>query len=125
VQERLTTLAGDFHEVALPARSFDLAIVANVTHLQTRDENAALFRKLHPALKPGGEIVVIDALPGGPQGEAPLALYHLGLALRTQSGRVWSPSELTEMLGERFEPPTIVPLESPPHMVGMLVARAR
>jgi ubiquinone/menaquinone biosynthesis C-methylase UbiE len=123
VQERLTTIAGDFHKVTLPAQSFDLAIVANVTHLQTPEANASLIRKLHAALKAQGEIVIIDALPGGPQAETPLALYQLGLALRTQNGCVYSPDELTAMLGDLFESPTIIPLEAPPHMVGMLTAR--
>ena len=123
MQDRLTTIAGDFHEIALPDGRFDLAIVANVSHLQSPDGNVALFCKLHASLKPGGEIVVIDALPGGSQGEAPLALYQLGLALRTQNGRVYSASELAEMLKGLFDQPSLIPIESPPHMMGMLIAR--
>ncbi len=123
VQDRLTTIAGDFHEIALTDDHFDLAIVANVTHLLSPDDNVALFRKIYASLKVGGEIVVIDALPGGPQGESPLALYHLGLALRTQNGRLYSASELAEMLKGLFDQPALIPIESPPHMLGMLIAR--
>lgn len=125
VRDRLTTLAGNFHEVELPQASFDLAVAANVAHLQTHDQNASLFGKLHAALVPGGELLIVDALPGSSQGGAPLALYHLGLALRTASGRVYSPAELAAMLGDGFEQPTVVPLDAPPHVVGMLIARKR
>jgi 2-polyprenyl-3-methyl-5-hydroxy-6-metoxy-1,4-benzoquinol methylase len=123
IRDRLTTLPGNFHEVALPEAAFDLAVVANVTHLQTPEQNAALFRKLHAALAPGGELVIIDALPGSSLGDTPLALYHLGLVLRTEHGRVYSPAELTEMLGHDFEPTAIIPLDAPPHVVGLLLAR--
>ncbi|MBC8351251.1 MAG: class I SAM-dependent methyltransferase [Planctomycetes bacterium] len=123
--ERLTTIAGNFHEVELPANAFDLAIVANVTHLQTAEENAGLFARIHRCLTSDGQIVVIDAFPGASEGNVPFALYHLGLALRTQNGKVYSSEAIRSMLqSQGFEAGTLTPLDVPPFMVGMLVARA-
>jgi ubiquinone/menaquinone biosynthesis C-methylase UbiE len=123
--ERLTTIAGNFHELALPANAFDLVFVANVTHLQTRDQNLSLFGKIHRSLTANGEIVVIDAFPAASEGNVPFALYQLGLALRTENGKVHSAEELQSMLqSQSFEAEAVVPLDVPPFMVGMLVARA-
>ncbi|MEQ8788785.1 MAG: class I SAM-dependent methyltransferase [Pirellulaceae bacterium] len=122
-QERLQTLSGNFLEVELPAGAFDLAVAANVTHLLTAEQNRSLFEKLHAALRPGGELLIIDALPGSSLGDVPLALYHLGLVLRTENGHVYSPQELRQLLGDRFAVEPVIPLDAPPHVVGMLLAR--
>lgn len=52
VEDRLSLLPGNLHEVELPAQSFDLAVVANVTHLLTADQNTSLVGRLHEALRP-------------------------------------------------------------------------
>lgn len=122
---RLTTIGGNFHEVELPADAFDVAFLANVSHLQTAQENSSLFAKIHRSLTAGGEVVLIDAFPGASEGNIPFALYHLGLALRTENGKVYSVDELQALLqSQHFEAGTATPLDVPPFMVGMLVARA-
>ncbi|MCA9119980.1 MAG: class I SAM-dependent methyltransferase [Planctomycetaceae bacterium] len=123
--DRLTTLAGNLQDVPLAADAFDLAIVANVTHLQTVEGNAALFGRIHRCLDKGGEVVVIDAFPGASSGNIPFALYHLGLALRTEHGKVHALESLQAILeAQRFTPGTLTSLDVPPGMVGMLVAQA-
>ena len=123
--DRLTTLAGNFHEIELSADAFDLAILANVTHLQTADENARLLGRIHRSLVADGRIVIIDAFPGSSEGDVPFALYQLGLALRTEKGQVFSSQALQTMLhSQGFAEATFTPLDVPPFMVGMLVASA-
>ena len=101
LQERFTTIAGDYHKVALPEAAFDLAILANVTHLETAAGNRGLFERLRRALRRGGEIAVIDVFPIQPAGALPAALYELGLALRTAGGRVHRAADLAGLAGRR------------------------
>lgn len=120
---RLTTFAGNYHQVEFPSGKFDLAILANVTHLETPEGNRALLTKVGHALKPGGQVAVIDVFPGQAEGELNLSLYKLGLALRTQHGHVYSAQELGTILRDSgFGPAELIPLEVPPFVVGMLTA---
>jgi len=120
---RLSTIAGNFHEVALPAGQFDLAILANVSHLLTPEGNVALLRKARKALRPAGRVAIIDVFPGQPQGDVNRTLYAVGLALRTAHGRVYSQAELEPLLAEAgFGQAQLVPLSVPPFAVGMLLA---
>ncbi|MCA9189777.1 MAG: class I SAM-dependent methyltransferase [Pirellulaceae bacterium] len=123
ISDRLSTIAGDLHQVEIPENSFDIAIVANVTHLETRDGNRDLLARVHRALTPGGQIYVIDVLPGQPEGDLNRTLYTIGLALRTEHGHVYSPEDLNQLLHEAgFSDPRPVALPAPPHAIGMIVA---
>lgn len=119
----LSTIAGDFHKVELPADAFDVAIIANVTHLEPVDGNRDLFRKARAALNANGRIVIIDILGGDAAGDLNRTLYALGLALRTERGTVYSRAELEAMLtAEGFGAFEMKVFDVVPHAVGMLVA---
>lgn len=124
--ERLKTIAGNYHEVEFPRGEFDVAILGNVTHLETPEGNRALFAKILPALKPDGRVVIFDVFPGQPSGDLNRTLYALGLALRTDHGRVYSVEELAPLLHDAgFDAPRLVPLAVAPFVVGMLTASRR
>lgn len=121
--ERFNTIPGNFHEVELPDSAFDLAIVANVTHLESVEGNRALFEKVHRVLNPGGRIAIIDVFPGLPEGDLNRTLYALGLALRTEAGRVFGRDEMEALLREaKFGTAELIPLDVPPHVMGILLA---
>lgn len=123
LSDRLSTIAGNYHQVDLPGAAFDLALLGNVTHLETPEGNRALFEKVHRVLKPKGRIVIFDVFPGQPEGDLNRTLYALGLGLRTKHGRVYSPRELESLLGQSgFGPAELVNLPAPPYAVGMMVA---
>jgi ubiquinone/menaquinone biosynthesis C-methylase UbiE len=125
LSDRLTTIAGNYHEVELPEAVFDLAILGNVTHLETPEGNRDLLTRTRGALKAGGRVVIFDVLPGQASGDLNRTLYTLGLALRTRAGHVYTPGELETLLTETgFAKPRLVNLEVPPRAVGMLVAEA-
>jgi SAM-dependent methyltransferase len=120
---RLDTIAGNYHEVELPHSAFDIAILGNVTHLETPDGNAHLMNRASEALRPGGVLLVFDVLPSRDEGRLNAALYELGLALRTASGRVYSAAELTAFMeGAGLRSVELLELEVPPFAVGMLKA---
>jgi SAM-dependent methyltransferase len=125
LSDRLTTLEGDFHAVPLPAGRFDLAIIANVSHLLTPEGNLALLKRARAALAPAGRLSIVDVFPGQPQGDVNRTLYALGLALRTGHGRVYWPAELAGLVAAAgFHEPSLLPLPVPPFAVGMLLASA-
>jgi 2-polyprenyl-3-methyl-5-hydroxy-6-metoxy-1,4-benzoquinol methylase len=121
--ERLTLRPGSYHEVELPPAAFDLAILANVTHLETPEGNRALLRRVRRALELAGRVAIVDVMPGLPAGDLSRVLSALGLALRTEHGHVYTPAELGTLLAETgFGPARLVNLDAPPYAVGMLVA---
>jgi len=124
LDDRLKTLPGNYHDVELSDETYDLAIVGNVTHLETAAGNRSLFRKLHASLKTGGEIAVFDVMPGQVDGDLARTLYALGLAMRTRNGRVYPREELEGLLTSAgFSAPCYSPLEVAPYTMGMILAR--
>jgi SAM-dependent methyltransferase len=90
--DRFTFQAGDLLTLVPERGTHDLVLLANVCHLFDDATNADLVARLSRALAPGGRLAVIDVLPepvhGGSRRSAMLALYELGLSMRTSSGRV-------------------------------------
>ena len=123
VSDRIDWVEADYRSVELPAESFDLAILANATHLGKADDSLAHYlRKIRAWIRPGGELAVIDVFPGREQGALHLGLYRLSVALRTERGRVQSPDQLRAAMAEAgFERPLFAHLPSPPHTLGLLL----
>ena len=121
--ERFATIPGNYHELNLGAEVYDLAIVANVTHIETPDGNRDLFAKINKALKPGGEIAVVDVMPLQQQGRLSAALYALGLGLRTAEGQVHSAEALQGYLAETgYAPGAPQAIPVPPYTMAMILA---
>jgi SAM-dependent methyltransferase len=99
-------LAGDLFDVELEHGAYDLAIVGNLCHLFDAAANRRLLGRLYDALCPGGILAVMDVIPG--EGATPrwVALYELGLLLRTATGRVHPLAAYLGWLHDAgFEPP--------------------
>jgi SAM-dependent methyltransferase len=123
LEDRFEAIAGSYHETDLGSEAFDLAIVANVTHIETPEGNTDLFRRIHRALRPGGDIVIVDVLPAQPEGRLSAALYALGLGLRTESGQVHSAEALQGYLeAAGFRDSVLQPIPAPPYTMGMIIA---
>ena len=121
---RFTTCAGNYHTVALPSSAFDLAVAANIAHLETGSGLTSLFRRLRDALKPGGRMLVVDVFHGQPGGELNSALYELGLALRTDHGKVHGQSAINTFLADAGLAGGVYhPIPVPPFTMGMIVAQ--
>jgi SAM-dependent methyltransferase len=101
-------LAGDLFDVELGCGTYDLAIAGNLCHLFDEAANRRLLGRLYDALRPGGTLAVMDVIPDEDEQPRPrwVALYELGLLLRTASGRVHPLAAYIGWLRDAgFEPP--------------------
>lgn len=78
-------LAGDLHTIDLPPHAYDLVIVGNVCHLFDEQTNTKMLTRLANCLHPDGTLAILDVLP---QSTSLVALYELGLFLRSGQGRL-------------------------------------
>lgn len=75
--------------------------MGNLCHLFDADANRRLFVWLFDALRPGGTVAILDAVPNERlDGPRPIVLYALGLVLRTMRGQVYPFSTYTSWLRE-------------------------
>lgn len=96
VEDRVRVVEGDFNADPLPG-GFDAVYLSNVIHIYGEDEVAALFRKVHGALNPGGRILVKDFyLDDDRTGPAFAARFAVNMLVGTETGtahvasRVWA-----------------------------------
>ena len=123
IADRFDAIPGNYHEVDLGSSAFDLAIVANVTHIETPEGNVDLLRRVRAALRRGGEIAIVDVIPAQPEGRLSASLYALGLGLRTESGQVHGADALQQYLREAgFRNVVVEPIPAPPFTMGMVMA---
>lgn len=105
-ERQFRILAGDLYDVDLGRGVYDLAIAGNLCHLFNGDANRRLLGRLYDALAPGGRLAVMDVIPDGQPRPRWVALYELGLYLRTASGRVHPLAAYLDWLHDAgFEPP--------------------
>ena len=83
-------LSGDLFTIDLGRSAYDLAIAGSLCHLFDEATNRRLLGQLFAALRPGGTLAILDALPNERlDGPRPVVLYALGLLLRTNRGQVY------------------------------------
>lgn len=97
--DRARAWSEDAHSFAFPRAEFDLVILANVLRLEPAARAASLVARAGSAVKPGGRLVIIDALAEGTaEKDVARAVYGLHLALRTTHGTVHAPSSIAAWL---------------------------
>ena len=96
--QRADLVAGNFAVDALPADA-DLAWVSAIVHQNSREQNRALFRKVHAALTPGGRIAIRDILMEEDR-TRPVAgaLFAVNMLVATEGGGTFTLAELREDL---------------------------
>lgn len=83
-------LPGDLFRLELQRSQYDLVIAGNLCHLFDEDANRRLLGRLLDALRPGGRLAILDALPHERMdGPRPVMLYSLGLLMRTSRGQAY------------------------------------
>jgi SAM-dependent methyltransferase len=104
---RFATIAGNWLDAPLPRAGFDVAVLANVCHLERAANLPRLMRRIKEALRPGGILVIVDAIPDRRDAAAASILLHgLRLALRSASGDIHDLDEYRRSIraaGLRYE----------------------
>lgn len=92
---RITTQVGNF--VTDPvAGGYDVVLCFNIVHGFSSEQNIALLRKIKDTLNPGGQVIILDQIPG----VSPLPLQETIVRLLSLSfyhllgGRVYSAAEI-------------------------------
>jgi ubiquinone/menaquinone biosynthesis C-methylase UbiE len=119
LEARIATIGADYHQAELEPSRFDRVVMANVLHLEEAQDAARVVQRIAPAVAPGGEIVIIDAMSdGSPTADDYVAAYALHLALRTGHGRPHTELQLRAWLSAAgFAEATRVP--AGPDMPGL------
>lgn len=97
--EQYQYLCGDVFNMKLPPRAYDLILLANICHLFDEDHNRQLLRRLAPCLRAAGTLAILDFIPAG-SSDGTIALYELGLFLRTGTGQVHPASAYQQWLAD-------------------------
>jgi ubiquinone/menaquinone biosynthesis C-methylase UbiE len=95
---RVSLLKGDMWEVEW-GEGFDMILLFNVLHQYDIETNVKLLQKAKVALKPGGQVAILDQITGKIPGKAVNALIRL-IALQYYvfaDGRIFSRDEMSEM----------------------------
>jgi ubiquinone/menaquinone biosynthesis C-methylase UbiE len=101
LDERITLQKGDMFETEW-GENFDMVLLFNVLHQFDVDTGITLLKKAGRALKPGGQVAILDQVTGKISGSATNALIRL-VALQYYlfaDGRVFSRADLTTMAGQ-------------------------
>lgn len=120
--ERFRTWDADLLTTDLGRDRFDVVICAHVAHMFGPRENAALFRNVQRALKPGGTFVIADFVLDDDRSGPPMALlFSANMLLHTAAGACWREGDYRTWLTEAgFH---AVRRESTPGPVTLLLAR--
>lgn len=78
----LELVAGDFTE-SLPDGTFDVVLLANITHIYPAAQNAALLRRAASRVAPGGVLAVLDFVRDV---EPFAALFAVTMLMNTEAG---------------------------------------
>jgi ubiquinone/menaquinone biosynthesis C-methylase UbiE len=124
LDDRVATITGDMHTVPLPDGHWDLAIIANVLRLEPIAVARALVTRSVAALRPGGSLLIVDALAAGTTAaRQSRAIYAFHLAMRTRMGRVHTTAEISQWMEEAgCEAPTELRLDVQSAAAGALGA---
>lgn len=125
--ERAETLEGDYFSAEIPLARFDRIVISHVLHLETPQRAAALLRRVASALRPGGDLVIIENTGGGSAVRRRAhAVYRMHRALRTTGPGPHAWAEVRRWLrSSGLTPVKMIPLKSPPYGLTALVARSR
>ena len=98
--DRVALVGGDFYTDDLPDGA-DLAWLGAICHQNSREQNRAIFTKVHKALKDGGGVVIRDVVMDpshtSPEGGA---LFAINMLVATEGGGTYTFDEYRDDLCE-------------------------
>lgn len=109
--DRFKTLAGSAFEVEI-GNDYDVILIPNFLHHFKREDCVRLLKRAAGALKPGGQVVVVDFVPNPDRVSPPgIADFSLVMLATTPEGRAYTFPEYDSMMREAgFKNPKLHPL---------------
>lgn len=98
--DRFETIEGDPASVPLESQAYDLVVVAGRLAAEPPEEDVHHFRRVHAALRSGGEVAVIDLFRAPSRPNFTESVEALRLALRTPAGRIRDAESMRKLLLE-------------------------
>jgi precorrin-6B methylase 2 len=122
IGDRYHLLPGSAFEVDY-GTGFDAVLITNLLHHFTAAENEELLKKSWAALRPGGQVIVLEFVPHEDRVSPPVpALFSLTMLGSTPHGDAYTLAEYGTMFNNAgLEEPRLIPLEPMPQ--SLLVAR--
>lgn len=111
--DRFVYLPGDLEEMTFSAQ-YDIVILANICHALGPFATKKAFQKLAMALKPGGQLVIVDFVPDDQRSKAgwPL-IFGVNMLITTPEGDVFTRADYERWLRDAgFEQVTAREVES-------------
>lgn len=110
-EARFDTIDGDLRTVDLGAERFEVAVVSNIMHQGSPAANRELLGRVRRALRPGGQLVVVEfVVDDGRAGPPTQLLFNLDMLVHTPEGKSYERGEIERILadagfdGTRFVP---------------------
>jgi ubiquinone/menaquinone biosynthesis C-methylase UbiE len=101
MENRLSFISGNFHEVDLGEESYDLILMANILHLYGAEENRNLIKKAYDSLEESGRVIIhCWALDDNECKPIESALFALTMLSATSNGSAYKRSEQIGWLKE-------------------------
>ncbi|HEY1978292.1 MAG TPA: class I SAM-dependent methyltransferase [Candidatus Baltobacteraceae bacterium] len=98
LQDRFEELPGDAFDVAF-GNDYDVVLIPNFLHHFNEETNVKLLRKVAGALKPGGQVVIVEFVPNDDRVTPPMAArFAFTMLANTQAGDAYTRTELERML---------------------------
>jgi len=94
LEKRADYLPGDLKQVDFGEGRYDVALLGNIVHSEGEASSRDLFRRLHRALRPEGQLAVIDILPNEERTGPPWAVvFALNMLVNTSDGDTYTLDE--------------------------------
>ncbi|MEN6576364.1 MAG: methyltransferase [Phycisphaerales bacterium] len=96
--DRVTLVAGDYNIDPMPGGA-DFAWLSAIAHQNSREENRALYAKIHAALAPHGVLVIRDVVMDAGRTRPPAgAMFAVNMLVGTEGGGTFTLDEFREDL---------------------------
>lgn len=123
--DRFSGLAGDPLQVELPAKTYDMAILAQRLHSEPTEKGTEWLKRIRASLVDGGELIVIDLFQTTATPKLGEAIESLKMKLHTDQGAVRSPQETEQQLKDAgFGSAQFSYLPSSHVNMGLIIAKA-
>ena len=101
MEDRVSFISGNFHEVDFEKESYDLILMANILVMYSPEENRKLIKKAYESLEESGMVLIHGyALEDNECEPIGSALFALSMFLATSNGTAYKKSEQMEWLKE-------------------------